>query len=137
MRSGQNAPAAQERSIGRTGLGARRSAETAPGATGAPQGLNHVKSQPSLGCNHDIIPSRPQLGRYGIRVNAVTPGFIVTEMVAAMPQKVLDGMKSHTPLGRLGDPRDIANAYLFLASEEASFITGEVLRVDGGMVVGT
>jgi len=78
-----------------------------------------------------------ELGRYGIRVNAVAPGFIVTEMVAAMPQKVLDGMKSHTPLGRLGQPRDIANAYLFLASEEASFITGEVLRVDGGMVVGT
>ena len=54
-----------------------------------------------------------------------------------MPQKMLDGMKSHTPLGRLGQPRDIANAYLFLASEEASFITGEVLRGDGGMVVGT
>ena len=52
-------------------------------------------------------------------------------------EKMLDSMKSHTPLGRLGDPRDIANAYLFLASEEASFITGEVLRVDGGMVVGT
>ena len=78
-----------------------------------------------------------ELGRYGIRVNAVAPGFIATEMVAAMPQKMLDGMKSHTPLGRLGDPRDIANAYLFLASEEASFITGEVLRVDGGIVVGT
>ena len=78
-----------------------------------------------------------ELGRYGIRVNAVAPGFIVTEMVAAMPQKMLDGMKAHTPLGRLGDPRDIANAYLFLASDEASFITGEVLRVDGGMVVGT
>ena len=78
-----------------------------------------------------------ELGRYGIRVNAVAPGFIVTEMVAAMPQKMLDGMKARAPLGRLGDPRDVANAYLFLASEEASFITGEVLRVDGGMVVGT
>lgn len=78
-----------------------------------------------------------ELGRYGIRVNAVAPGFIATEMVTAMPQKMLDGMKAHAPLGRLGQPRDIANAYLFLASEEASFITGEVLRVDGGMVVGT
>ena len=78
-----------------------------------------------------------ELGRYGIRVNAVAPGFIVTEMVAAMPQKMLDGMKAHAPLGRLGDPRDVANAYLFLASDEAAFITGEVLRVDGGMVVGT
>ena len=58
-------------------------------------------------------------------------------MVTAMPEKVLDGMRARTPLGRLGDPRDIANAYLFLASDEASFITGEVLRVDGGIVVGT
>jgi 3-oxoacyl-[acyl-carrier protein] reductase len=54
-----------------------------------------------------------------------------------MPEKVIEGMKSHTPLARMGQPRDIANAYLFLASDEASFITGEVLRVDGGIVVGT
>jgi 3-oxoacyl-[acyl-carrier protein] reductase len=78
-----------------------------------------------------------ELGRFGVRVNAVAPGFIATEMITAMPEKIIDGMKSHTPLGRLGDPRDIANAYLFLASEEASFITGETLRVDGGIVVGT
>ena len=78
-----------------------------------------------------------ELGKYGIRVNAVAPGFTATEMVSAMPEKVLDGMKAHTPLGRLGEPRDIANAYLFLASEDASFITGETLRVDGGIVVGT
>jgi 3-oxoacyl-[acyl-carrier protein] reductase len=78
-----------------------------------------------------------ELGRAGIRVNAVAPGFTATDMVAAMPDHILDGMKSRTPLGRLGQPRDIANAYLFLASDEASFITGEVLRVDGGIVVGT
>jgi len=78
-----------------------------------------------------------ELGRYNIRVNAVAPGFTATEILNAMPDKVLDGMKSRTPLRRLGDPRDIANAYLFLASDEASFITGEVLRVDGGLVVGT
>lgn len=78
-----------------------------------------------------------ELGKFGIRVNAVAPGFIATEMITAMPEKIIDGMKSHTPLGRLGDPRDIANAYLFLASDEASFITGETLRVDGGIVVGT
>jgi 3-oxoacyl-[acyl-carrier protein] reductase len=78
-----------------------------------------------------------ELGKYGIRVNAVAPGFIATEMVTSMPEKILDGMKSRTPLGRLGEPRDIANAYLFLASDEASFITGETLRVDGGIVVGT
>jgi 3-oxoacyl-[acyl-carrier protein] reductase len=78
-----------------------------------------------------------ELGRSGIRVNAVAPGFTATEMVAAMPENILDGMRGRTPLGRLGEPRDIANAYLFLASDEAGFITGEVLRVDGGIVVGT
>ena len=78
-----------------------------------------------------------ELGRYGIRVNAVAPGFTLTEMVRQMPDKILDGMKSHTPLGRLGETRDIANAYLFLASDEASFVSGAVLRVDGGIVVGT
>ena len=78
-----------------------------------------------------------ELGRYGVRVNVVAPGFTATEILVSMPEKVLDGMRARTPLGRLGEPRDIANAYLFLASDEASFITGAVLRVDGGIVVGT
>jgi 3-oxoacyl-[acyl-carrier protein] reductase len=78
-----------------------------------------------------------ELGRYGIRVNAVAPGFTATEILSSMPEKIIDGMKARTPLGRLGDPRDIANAYFFLASDQASFITGETLRVDGGIVVGT
>lgn len=78
-----------------------------------------------------------ELGRYNIRVNAVAPGFTATEMVVSMPEKILAAMKGRTPLQRLGQPRDIANAYLFLASDEASFITGDVLRVDGGIVVGT
>jgi 3-oxoacyl-[acyl-carrier protein] reductase len=78
-----------------------------------------------------------ELGRFGIRVNAVAPGFIATEMIAAMPEKIIESMKARTPLGRMGQPLDIANAYLFLASDEASFITGETLRVDGGIVVGT
>jgi len=78
-----------------------------------------------------------ELGRYGVRVNAIAPGFIATEMVMAMPEKILDGMKQHTPLGRLGEPQDIANAYAFLASDQASFISGTVLSVDGGIVVGT
>jgi 3-oxoacyl-[acyl-carrier protein] reductase len=78
-----------------------------------------------------------ELGRYGVRVNAVAPGFTATEILVSMPDRVLDGMRARTPLGRLGEPRDIANAYLFLASDEASFITGTVLRVDGGIVVGT
>jgi 3-oxoacyl-[acyl-carrier protein] reductase len=78
-----------------------------------------------------------ELGRYNIRVNAVAPGFTLTEMVQQMPQKVLDGMIAATPLGRMGQPADIANAYIFLASDEASFITGQTLRVDGGIIVGT
>ena len=78
-----------------------------------------------------------ELGRYGVRVNAVAPGFTATEILVSMPDKILDGMRARTPLGRLGEPRDIANAYLFLASDEASFVTGTVLRVDGGIVVGT
>ncbi len=78
-----------------------------------------------------------ELGRYGVRVNAVAPGFILTDMTAKMPEKVLDSMKGHTPLGRLGRPEDVAAAYLFLASEEAAFISGAVLRVDGGLVIGT
>lgn len=78
-----------------------------------------------------------ELGRYNIRVNAVAPGFTLTEMVKQMPQQILDGMVARTPLGRMGEPEDIASAYLFLASQEASFISGVTLRVDGGIVVGT
>jgi 3-oxoacyl-[acyl-carrier protein] reductase len=78
-----------------------------------------------------------ELGRYGIRVNAVAPGFIATEILAAMPQKVLDGMVGHTPLGRMGRPEEIAEAYLWLASDAASFVHGAVLSVDGGLVTGT
>ena len=78
-----------------------------------------------------------ELGRYNIRVNAVAPGFILTDMVRQMPEKVLETMRGRTPLGRLGDPRDIADTYLFLASDEARFVTGAVIQVDGGLVVGT
>jgi len=78
-----------------------------------------------------------ELGRYNIRVNAVAPGFTETEILKSMPSQILEGMRARTPLGRLGRPREIANAYLFLASDEASFITGTVLRVDGGIVIGT
>lgn len=78
-----------------------------------------------------------ELGKRGITANAIAPGFIATEMTAAMPEPVLAGMIAHTPLGRLGTPDDVAHAYLFLASEEAGFINGAVLTVDGGLVVGT
>jgi len=78
-----------------------------------------------------------ELGRYKIRVNAVAPGFIATEILRAMPEKVLDGMVARTPLGRMGEVDDIANAYVWLASDAASFVTGAVLSVDGGIVTGT
>lgn len=76
-----------------------------------------------------------ELGRKGVRVNAVAPGFILTPMVKKMPEKVLDNITAKTTLGRLGEPEDIANAYCFLASDEAKYITGAVLEVTGGVVI--
>jgi len=76
-----------------------------------------------------------ELGRKGICVNAVAPGFIATEMVGTIPEKVIQNLEEKTPLGRMGTPEDIANAYLFLASNEANFINGTVLSVDGGLVM--
>lgn len=78
-----------------------------------------------------------ELGKFRIRVNAVAPGFISTDMIKGMPEKILSTMVAHTPLGRAGQPEDIANAYVWLASDAASFITGTVLSVDGGAVTGT
>ncbi|OAT81692.1 3-oxoacyl-ACP reductase FabG [Desulfotomaculum copahuensis] len=76
-----------------------------------------------------------ELGKKGITVNAVAPGFIMTDMTAKVPEKVLKMMAEKTPLGRLGQPLDVANAYLFLASDDASYINGAVLSVDGGLVL--
>ena len=76
-----------------------------------------------------------ELAPRGIRVNAVAPGFIETEMVAKMPENVLDGMRAKVPVGRLGRPEEIAAAYLYLASDEAAYVNGAVLSVDGGMTV--
>lgn len=76
-----------------------------------------------------------ELGRKGITVNAVAPGFIATDMVMAMPENVIDMMKSKVPIGTLGQPEDIADAYCFLASDEAKYINGTTLSVDGGMTV--
>jgi 3-oxoacyl-[acyl-carrier protein] reductase len=78
-----------------------------------------------------------ELGPRGITVNAIAPGFIGTEMVRQMPEKILATMVEHTPVRRLGEARDVAYAYLYLASDEAGFVNGTVLSVDGGVVVGT
>ena len=72
-----------------------------------------------------------ELGPKGIRVNAVAPGIIETDMMKAVPKAVIEPMIKRIPLGRMGRPEDIANAFVFLASEEASYITGVVLSVDG------
>lgn len=76
-----------------------------------------------------------ELGRKGITVNSVAPGFIATEMVSAMPENVIETMKAKVPIGRLGEPGEIANVYCFLASDEAAYINGHALSVDGGMTV--
>ncbi|MEN7547139.1 3-oxoacyl-ACP reductase FabG [Rapidithrix thailandica] len=76
-----------------------------------------------------------ELGKYSITVNAVAPGFIATEMVEAMPAKVVDMMIGKTPLKRLGKPEDVAFVYSFLASEEASFVSGSVISVDGAVTL--
>jgi len=76
-----------------------------------------------------------ELGPKGIRVNAVAPGFIQTDMTAKVPEKVLDRMRQQTPLKKLGLPEHIAAAYVFLASDEAEYINGAVLSVDGGLTL--
>ena len=75
-----------------------------------------------------------ELGRKGITVNAVAPGFIATEMVKKMPESILKSMEEKIPVGRLGMPEEIASAYLFLSSDEAAYINGATLSVDGGIV---
>jgi 3-oxoacyl-[acyl-carrier protein] reductase len=76
-----------------------------------------------------------ELGRKGIRANAVAPGFIQTRLVEGIPDKVLDRIKQRIPLGHLGTPEDVANAFTWLASDEASYVTGHVFAVDGGAVI--
>jgi 3-oxoacyl-[acyl-carrier protein] reductase len=78
-----------------------------------------------------------ELARKGakIRANCIAPGFITTPMTKDLPEKIIEGMREKTPLGRMGEPEDIANAVLFLASEESSFITGHTLAVTGGLVI--
>lgn len=76
-----------------------------------------------------------ELGKKGVRVNAVAPGFILTDMVKAMPEEVLAKMASKVPLQLLGEPSDIANTYAFLSSDQARYITGTTISVDGGITL--
>jgi 3-oxoacyl-[acyl-carrier protein] reductase len=76
-----------------------------------------------------------ELGRFGVRVNAVSPGFIETKMVETVPENIKLAVKQLTALGRFGKPEEVANVVFFLATEEASFITGEIIHVDGGLAI--
>jgi 3-oxoacyl-[acyl-carrier protein] reductase len=74
-----------------------------------------------------------ELGSRGVRANVVAPGYVRTQLTEVLPEELQGAMLANTPLGRLGDPEDVAGAVRFLCSDEASFITGEVLLVDGGL----
>ena len=76
-----------------------------------------------------------ELGKFGVRVNAVAPGFIETKMVETVPENIKLAVKQLTALGRFGKPEEVANVVFFLATEEASFITGEIIHVDGGLAI--
>lgn len=74
-----------------------------------------------------------ELASRGVTVNAVAPGYIDTDMTAALPEKVKEAVLAQIPLGRMGQPKDIAEAVAFLASDRAAYITGQTIQVDGGM----
>ena len=97
--------------------------------SGQPSGFAYPTSK--FAVNGLTVSLARELGPQGIRVNAVAPGIIETDMMKAVPKEVIEPMIARIPLGRMGQPEDIANAFLFLASDDASYITGVILRVDG------
>ena len=99
--------------------------------SGQPSGIAYPTSK--FAVNGLTVSLARELGPKGIRVNAVAPGITETDMMKKVPREVIDPMIARIPLRRLGQPEDIANAFVFLASEEASYITGVVLSVDGMM----
>lgn len=96
---------------------------------GQPSGVAYPTSKAAV--NMLTLSLGRELGPKGIRVNAVAPGITETDMMKAVPKSVIDPLIAQIPLRRLGQPEDIANAFVFLASDEASYISGVVLRVDG------
>ena len=97
--------------------------------SGQPSGFAYPASK--FAVNGLTVSLARELGPKGIRVNAVVPGITETDMMKAVPKEVIEPMIARIPLRRLGKPEDIANAFVFLASDEASYITGVVLSVDG------
>lgn len=100
---------------------------------GQPSGVAYPMSK--FAVNGLTISLARELGSAGIRVNAVAPGVTATDMVASLPEEVIAPIEAGIPLKRVGQPEDVANAFVFLASDLASYVTGEVLAVDGGMTV--
>ena len=98
---------------------------------GQPSGFTYPASK--FAVNGMTLSLARELGPKGIRVNAVAPGITETDMMKAVPKEIIDPMVKQIPLRRMGKPEDIANAFAFLASEDASYITGETLTVDGAM----
>lgn len=96
---------------------------------GQPAGIAYPTSK--FAVNGFTLSLARELGPKGIRVNAVAPGITYTDMMRQVPKEVIDPMIAQIPLRRMGQPEDIANAFVFLASEKASYISGEVLHVDG------
>ena len=99
--------------------------------SGQPSGVAYPASK--FAVNGMTISLARELGPSNIRVNAVAPGITKTDMVAALPEQMIAPMIQAIPLRRIGEPEDIANAFLFLASDLASYVTGEILSVDGAM----
>ncbi len=103
------------------------------GVTGNASQANYAAAK--AGCIGFTKSVAKELGSRGINVNAIAPGLIATDMTKDLPEKVIKEMESGIPLKRVGEPKDVANAVLFLVSEEAAYITGQTLNVDGGMVM--
>lgn len=99
---------------------------------GQPSGVAYPASK--FAVNGLTVSLARELGPMGIRVNAVAPGITKTDMVAALPKEMIEPMIARIPLRRIGEPEDIANACLFLASDLASYVTGTILNVDGAMI---
>ncbi len=124
-----NATRAAGECMVKRGRGVILSTSSMVSISGQPSGLAYPASK--FAVNGLTVSLARELGPKGIRVNAVAPGITETDMMKAVPKEVIDPMIRQIPLRRLGRPEDVANAFLFLASDEASYITGVVLSVDG------
>ena len=124
-----NATRAVVESMAARGKGVILSTSSMVSISGQPSGFAYPASK--FAVNGLTISLARELGPKGIRVNAVAPGITETDMMKAVPKEVIEPMIAQIPLRRLGQPEDIANAFVFLASDEASYITGVVLSVDG------